>query len=361
MKPHISGRIDQRALDASSAPAATLSRDRMGSKCEEGRALAGREIKEIFRAFQSGDEVSFRRAAMSIVEEEESKHHVALARDLRKILSEPGRVKAPTLEIGSIPLDKDAGIPLAEYQEPNRRLADLVLHGEHERQVQSLIDEVRHWPELDRRRIPRRQKILFYGPPGCGKTSAAETIAGELGMPLLVVRVDSVVSSLLGETSANLRKLFDYAADHPSVLLFDEFDSLGKARADATEHGEIRRVVNAFLQLMDGFIGKSLVVAATNHESALDPALWRRFDDVIEFPLPTVHQLRRVMRLRLQAIAKRGINVDKSASKLKGLPYAAAEAVVWDAIRRSIIEGRATVESSDVEQALQNALRRPWV
>jgi SpoVK/Ycf46/Vps4 family AAA+-type ATPase len=323
--------------------------------------VAGRQLKEIFRAFQSGDEVSFRRAAMSIIEEEESKHHVALARDLRKILTEPGRVQAPTLEVGSIPLDKDAGIPLAEYHEPNRRLADLVLRDEHERQIQSLIDEVRYWPELDKRRIPRRQKILFYGPPGCGKTSAAASIAGELELPLLIVRVDSVVSSLLGETSANLRKLFDYAADHPSVLLFDEFDSLGKARTDASEHGEIRRVVNAFLQLMDGFAGKSLVIAATNHEAALDPALWRRFDDVVEFPLPTVHQIRRIMRLRMQAVTKHGIDVDRAASKLRGLPYATAEAVVWDAVRRSIVEGRGAVEGSDVDHALSNALRRPWV
>lgn len=323
--------------------------------------MAGRELKEIFRAFQAGDEIAFRRAAASIVEEEESKHHVALARDLRKILTEPGRPSPPSRDVGSIPLDKDASIPLAEYREPKKALADLVLGGAQQAQIESLINEVRFWPELDRRGVPRRQKIIFFGTPGCGKSSAAECIATELALPLLIVRVDSVVSSLLGETSSNLRKLFDYAADHPSVLLFDEFDALGKARTDASEHGEIRRVVNAFLQLMDGFIGKSLIIAATNHEAALDPALWRRFDDVVEFPLPTVQQLRRVIRLRLRAVRKRGVDVGQVASRLKGLPYAAAESVVWDAIRRSIVTGRQYVQLEDVELALQNALRRPWI
>ena len=323
--------------------------------------MAGRQLKEIFRAFQSGDEISFRRAAVSIVEEEESKHHIALARDLRQILAEPGRTSPPSHDVGSIPLDKDASIPLAEYREPTKAIADLVLGAAQQAQIESLINEVRFWPELDKRGVPRRQKIIFFGTPGCGKSSAAECIAAELSLPLLIVRVDSVVSSLLGETSSNLRKLFDYAADHPSVLLFDEFDALGKARTDASEHGEIRRVVNAFLQLMDGFTGKSLIIAATNHESALDPALWRRFDDVVEFPLPTVHQLRRVIRLRLQAVRKQGVDVDQVASRLKGLPYAAAESVVWDAIRRSIVTGRQSVQVEDVELALQSALRRPWI
>ena len=96
-------------------------------------------------------------------------------------------------------------------------------------------------------------------------------------MPLLYVRFDSVVSSLLGETSTNIRKVFEFAGRGQWVLLFDEFDSVGRSRDDITEHGEIKRVVNSFLQIMDGFRGRSLVIAATNFEQVLDPAIWRRF------------------------------------------------------------------------------------
>ena len=114
-------------------------------------------------------------------------------------------------------------------------------------------------------------RILFCGPPGCGKTLTAEVIASELGRPFAVVRTDSVVSSFLGETAANLRKVFDFAAATPSVMLFDEFDALGKEREDASEHGELRRVVNAVLQMLDAYDGRSLILAATNHEGCWIP------------------------------------------------------------------------------------------
>jgi ATP-dependent 26S proteasome regulatory subunit len=176
----------------------------------------------------------------------------------------------------------------------------------------------------------------------------------------MVVRLDAVVSSYLGETASNLHRVLDYARNGSWVVLFDEFDALGKSRDDPTEHGEIKRVINAFLQLLDGFRGPSLLIAATNHHQLLDPALWRRFDDVEVFPKPTVHQLRKVLRLRLRAMAHRNVDVDKIAAALKGLPHAAAEKVAWDARRTAVLEGRDIVESGDVERAVADACRRPW-
>ena len=128
-----------------------------------------------------------------------------------------------------------------------------------------------------------RRRVLMFGPPGSGKTSAAEGLAAELGIPLVVVRLDSLISSYLGETASNLRRVVDYAARAPFVVLFDEFDAIGRNRDDPQEHGELKRVVNAFLQMIEAYSGTSLLLAATNHEQLLDPALWRRFDDVIEF------------------------------------------------------------------------------
>ncbi|MFO7971928.1 MAG: AAA family ATPase, partial [Desulfobacterales bacterium] len=140
-------------------------------------------------------------------------------------------------------------------------------------------------------------RLLFCGPPGCGKTLTAEVVASELGLPFSIVRIDSVVSSYLGETASNLRQVFDFISSISMVVLFDEFDALGKERDDASDHGELKRVVNAFIQMLDGYGGKSLLIAATNHDHILDSAVWRRFDEVLIFDLPNIEHLRRLISI----------------------------------------------------------------
>lgn len=323
--------------------------------------MAGRELKQLFRAYREGDELAFRRAAQEIIEEEEAKQHLALARDLRRIIA--GGDKAAFAEGVTLPpppMDREGEWPLAEIGHPSRMLADLVLPGALVDQLQSIADEFHRWDELDRHGVPRRQRLLLHGPPGCGKTSVAEALAAEMGLPLMVVRLDSVVSSYLGETASNLHRIFDYARSGAWVLLFDEFDALGKARDDPSEHGEIKRVITAFLQMLDGFRGNSLLVAATNHERLLDPALWRRFDEVLDFPRPTVHQIRKLLRLRLRPVPHRGVDIDRAARELKALPHAAVEKAVWDARREAILAGREAVTSEDLQRAVANARSRPW-
>lgn len=323
--------------------------------------MASRELKALFRAYKDGDELAFRRAAQEIIEEEEAKKHTALARDLRALLvGGVSRAVAPDAPLPSPPMDRDGEWPLAQVRHAERGLDELIVSGDLERRLRSITDEYRKWELLDRHGIPRRQRILLHGPPGCGKTSAAEAIAAEIGLPLVVVRIDAVVSSYLGETASNLHRVFDYIREGSWVLLFDEFDALGKARDDPSEHGEVKRVVTAFLQMLDAFTGSSLMLAATNHEQLLDPALWRRFDEVLEFPRPTVHQIRLLLRRRLRATATKGIDIDSAASKLKGSPHAAAEKVCWDAARYTVLDGRKTVTNGDFSRALDDALTRPW-
>jgi hypothetical protein len=239
--------------------------------------VAGRELKALFRAYREGDELAFRRAAQEIVEEEEAKNHLALARDLRALLAGGGSrpAVAPGVTLPEPPRDREGEWPLAQVRHAERAFDDLVLNAALVESLRTLADEYRRWDEIDRHGIPRRQRILFFGPPGCGKTSAAEAVATELGLPLVLVRIDAVVSSYLGETASNLHRIFDFVAQGSWVLLFDEFDALGKARDDPTEHGEVKRVITAFLQMLDAFRGPSLLIAATNHEHLLDPALWR--------------------------------------------------------------------------------------
>jgi len=324
--------------------------------------MAGRQLKEIFRAFHTHDELAFRRAANEIIEEENAKHHNALARDLQRLLASGGAsVDAGlTVVVPPPPRDREDEWDLGQLVEPTRLLDDLVLAKPLASALAGIVEEVRRWPALDAAGIPRRQKIILHGPPGCGKTTAAESLATELGRPFLVVRLDAVVSSYLGETSSNLRRILDYANQAPFVVLFDEFDSLGRSRDDQSEHGEMKRVVTAFLQMTDRYRGPSLLLAATNHPAILDDALWRRFDEVLEFQKPTVHQLRALLRLRLRNLRHDAIDIDGVASRLRGRPHAAVERLVTDARRSALLRESDRVTSVDIDVALEGVLRRPW-
>ena len=185
-------------------------------------------------------------------------------------------------------------------------------------------------------------RVLLCGPPGCGKTLTAEAIASDLGRPLAVVRTDSVVSSFLGETAANLRKVFDFAAASPMVVLFDEFDAVGKERDDASEHGELRRVVNAVLQMLDSYDGRSLIAAATNHEGMLDSAVWRRFEEVLFLKPPTAAELRRLLAVKLRGVRREfeiGEVVDRGW--FKGAAHADVERIVRRAVKEMVLAGEA--------------------
>ena len=324
--------------------------------------MAGRHLKEIFRAFHARDELAFRRAAMEIIEEEQAKHHNVLARDLQKLLVAGGGSfdSGSTVIVPAPPKDREGEWDLAEVREPHRLLEDLILNKGVCLALENVVEEIRQWPALDAAGLPRRQRLLLQGPPGCGKTTSAEAIAAELGRPLLIVRLDAVVSSYLGETASNLRRIFEYADQAPFVVLFDEFDALGRSRDDASEHGEMKRVVTAFLQMTDRYQGPSLLLAATNHPGLLDEALWRRFDEVLTFGLPTVHQLRQVLRLRLKGVAHSGLEIDRYASALKGRPHAAAEKLVVDARRNALLRDSAVVTAQDVHRALPGITARPW-
>lgn len=323
--------------------------------------MAGAQLKNLFRAHRDKDDLAFRRAALEIVEEEEAKHHAQLARDLRRLLVASGgdSYGEPTLMVPP-PMDRDGEAPLAGVTWSERPLSTLTLPPSLEKRIRELLAEVACWQELDRAGVPRRQRILLHGPPGCGKTSVAAALARELAVPLAVVRVDSIMSSYLGETAGNLRRVFDYAASERVVLLFDEFDAVGKERGDPTDHGELRRVVNAVLQMMEGYVGPSLLVAATNHPGALDSAVWRRFDEVFEVPMPTVAQLQRVMSRILAGHMEKSADLRQVAEQLTGFPHAAAEKVAFDARRRALLQGRKLATSADVENAVAEVKKRRW-
>src|SRR5581483_4921619 len=195
------------------------------------------------------------------------------------------------------------------------------------------------------------------GPPGCGKTLSAEVVAKELGLPLLTARIDLLISSLLGQTAANLRKLFDYASRQPCVLFLDEFDALARSRTDSGEHNELRRVVNSLLGMIDRFKSRSVLVAATNLDSVIDNAIWRRFDDVVHFAEPTADEIGRLLALLFKNYP---VNFELATviPKLAGLSFADIERVAQDAIKTSVLKRRKAVTETDVGAALRAEHRR---
>jgi len=316
-------------------------------------------IKDLFLSYKRGDDEAFLAVANVITEEERKKHHVVLANELSRILkNNTQKTVHPTKGLAPLPKDPDRGTPLMEVRWPNQPLDRLVLSDEQRDSLDMVMNEFRHWEILEMNGLAPSQKMLFCGPPGCGKTATAEAIACEMGLPLLYVRFDSVVSSLLGETSANLRRVFDYAINGSWVILFDEFDAVGRSRDDPTEHSELKRVVNAFLQLLDSFTGRSLIIAATNFEQSLDVALWRRFDEIVRFDKPTSEQLTYFLERRLFHLSLPVQVLQAATVSLQGLSLADAERVCLDVLKRLALAGRQQLIPALLTAAVARQQRR---
>src|SRR5580693_9334749 len=222
----------------------------------------GELMKKLLASYGRDDE--FRAVAEQIIQEEEQKNNRVLARSLRMTLdggaSRPSRPRALA---PLIPFPEAAG-DYIEFVEPSHTKQDIILSTENVKVFIGLLREFRRSEEIRRRGLPTRSKLLFCGPPGCGKTLCAEIFAAELGLPLYIVKLDRLISSYLGETATNVRKIFEFARKQPCVLFFDEFDALARARDDGGEHNELRRVVNSLLIFIDRITPKGFLVAATN-------------------------------------------------------------------------------------------------
>lgn len=231
-------------------------------------------------------------------------------------------------------------------------LDDIILTPDNKEKIEDIILEFEQKEILQTYKLNPKTKVLFCGPPGCGKTVTAESIANELQLPLLYTRFDSVISSYLGETATNLRKVFDFAKDGEWVLFFDEFDSIGKSRSIESEHGELKRVVNSFLQLLDNFPRNTMVIAATNYETIIDKALWRRFDEIIYFDMPKKDDIEKFIRLKLRNYSHKELNVESHINNLVGLSYADIERICYEAIKKMVLNGLNTINDSLFEKII---------
>jgi SpoVK/Ycf46/Vps4 family AAA+-type ATPase len=321
---------------------------------------SSKHLRQIFQFAKTGNEEAFKKVAEEIIQEEREKQHHLLANDLEEILyGKVSKVLPFQILKEEIPLDKEKNVPLLTVSTASKSLNDIVLSEQNLSVIERILLESRKAEVLKSYGLKPIDKILFYGPPGCGKTVTAEAIAFELELPFVVIRLDSIVSSFLGETSSNLRRVFDFINKKRMVVLFDEFDALGRERSDSSEHGEIKRVVNALLQMFDSYKGNSILIAATNHESDLDSAVWRRFEEVLIFNLPDNNQIKKLLEMKLIGV-RRNLKeeIQIVSNKFKGMSHADIERILRRAIKDMILQGREFLEDKDLDSSILNEKSR---
>jgi SpoVK/Ycf46/Vps4 family AAA+-type ATPase len=308
-------------------------------------------LRQLFASYSRGDDAAFRRTATEIITDERHKNHRLLAAELEDALHrdlKPGAQVPLTLR--PIPKSRDDR-PLLRLSKPERDFDDLVLGTDTTEVLQEIVAENQRRSVLTSHCLRPRQRLLLVGPSGTGKTASAHAVAAELSLPVATASLAALSSSYLGETGRNVEAVMQFAEQTPCVLVFDEFDVLAQERAQASDHGEIRRVAAVVLQLLEGLKGESLVIATSNHPQLVDVAMWRRFDEVVPFSALNVNKIATLIGLRLQAV-EHSISTQSWARKLRTASPAEVELVCVDAMRRTVLAGSRRVDDDAMSAAV---------
>ena len=318
------------------------------------------QIKALIRSYADRDDARFCAVAMQVAADQARKGKHDLAAEIQKLVdSIRGRSAISSLGPKIMPIASPRGelSDLLLVEQPEVRLSSMVLSTRLRKKLDRTLQEQRRSSVLAAQNLHPRRKLLFIGPPGCGKTMAAAALAGELGIPLLTVRMESLITKFLGETSAKLALVFQAISDTRAVYLFDEFDSIGLERGASSDVGETRRILNTFLSLSEKVGGTSLLIAATNHATGLDKALFRRFDDFLEFGLPDDELIRELISIRIAPQRFNALERDKSLSEIvpaaKGFSFADISKCCEDALKKAVIEDR-LIDGNDLIEAIQD-------
>lgn len=308
------------------------------------------QIKALLRSYAEGDGEQFLTVSMQVAAHAARKGQSRLAQELRELIDEAKRRASQPISHATVPIARPLGelADLIHASYPKTRLVDMILAVPGRQSLARVLTEYRQQDKLRLHGMSARRKLLMVGPPGSGKTMTAAALAGELKLPLLGVRLDGLITKFMGETAAKLRQVFDAMMTTRGVYLFDEFDAIGGDRGRRNDVGEMRRVLNSFLQFLEADDSDSLILAATNHQEILDSALFRRFDDVIHYGLPTPEQVEQLIQNRLNAFDLRGVNWEKVRSAAAGLSCAEVTRASIDAAKSAVLRDDSKITTQEL-------------
>ncbi|MEI6788381.1 MAG: ATP-binding protein [bacterium] len=310
------------------------------------------QIKSLIRSHFSDETERFFTIALQVAAHEAQQGHGELAHDIRLIVDKAKQVQSPIIQM-KFPQDLQ-GLVLAD--EPQTPLAALVMPDAIKARVDRIIHEYRQQQKLKTHGLSHRRKILLIGPPGTGKTMTARVLAHELHLQLFTIQADKVVTKFMGETSAKLRQIFDLIEEEPGVYFFDEFDAIGGERMLENDVGEMRRVLNSFLQFVEQDTSDSLIVAATNSPKLLDRALYRRFDDVLYYENPDATERATLMQNVLGTFIATKMAWKSLTAGSLGLSHAEIDQACRDAIKQAILSDRTAVDTALLSSMLRERL-----
>lgn len=312
------------------------------------------QVKALVRSHGERDDAHFYSVAMQVAARAARGGQARFAQELRDLVdslrAQSGQPTARPVPVAQ-PRGELAGLLSVSY--PEARMADLVLEQEVRRRLDRVVVEQRQRDRLRAQGFRPLGRLLLVGPPGTGKTMTASALAGELHLPLFLIRLDGLITKFMGETAAKLRLVFDALSEARGAYLFDEVDALGGDRSRGNDVGEIRRVLNSFLQFLEQDDSESLLIAATNHPRLLDRAMFRRFDDVIEYPLPSPEVVRSIIRNRLATLRLGRINWSQVAAAADNLSHAEVTLAAERAAKDAILAKHETVSTASLVAALR--------
>ena len=314
------------------------------------------QLKALINSYLDQDDQRFFSVAMQVAAHEAKLGHGKLAQELRALIDQAkcsqGLVLNKNGQQASITRAQGDLMNLFAVSYPASRLGDMVLSDDLDQKLNRIIREQRQAERILAHGLSPRRKLLLVGPPGTGKTMSAGVLAGELGLPLLQVRLDGLITKYMGETAAKLRQIFEHTNQTQGVYFFDEFDAIGSDRTLDNDVGEIRRVLNSFLQMIEQDQSHSLIVAATNYPVILDHALFRRFDDVLHYELPEETQIVTLLKARLSRSANKGIAWKQLAETAIGLSYAEVARAADEALKEAVVAQREQIVEADIRRTL---------